>query len=248
MLTRPIHRITLSSQIADELQRLLLSGEFPVGSALPSEAELGRTFQCSRGAIREALRSLEQMGILRRAPNGRELFVCALEPEKVSESFQMYVHLSQATYGEFFEVLEGMEAWVAASAAANREAHALERMAELHERTAITSGDLLEVEQGFHTLLGEATGNRLLVVILKPVRTILDEVIRGMAPKLGTTAMSGTARAHTEILDAIKSGDEARASDWAYRHASAFRRNLSLLNRAEGDAIRPLAQDDISHS
>ena len=104
--TRPVRRVTLSGQVADELRRLALSGAIPVGGALPSEAELGRRFGCSRGAVREALRGLEQMGIVRRAPNGRQLVVASITSDKFSESFQLFVHLSEVSYGELFEFLE----------------------------------------------------------------------------------------------------------------------------------------------
>ncbi len=242
-VTRPVRRVTLSDQVAEELRRLALSGAIPVGGALPSEAALTRMFQCSRGAVREALRGLEQLGILRRAPNGRELVVGPVTPEKFSESFQLYVHLSEVTYAEFFEFLEGMERWTAGLAAANREEQALARLALLHQKPVTSLQTLIEVEEEFHDLLAEATGNRLLVVARKPVRAVLHDALVAMIPLMAESAIGATLRAHEEMLGAIRAGDTGRAGDWAYRHSRAFRNALPLLGKVETDPVLPLSSE-----
>lgn len=238
---RPVRRVTLSGQVAEQLRNLALSGAVPVGEALPSEAELSRMFQCSRGAVREALRSLEQLGIVRRAPNGRELLVAPVGPEKVSESFQLYVHLSEVTYGEFFEFLEGMERWIASRAAVRKEPQALARLAALQEQPIDSLATLLAVEEEFHDLLAEATGNRLIVVARRPIRALLHDALAAMIPLMEEAAISATRRAHAAILGAVRVGEEAVAGDWAYRHSHAFRRALSLLQREESEPMRPLS-------
>lgn len=240
---RPVRRVTLSGQVADQLRSLALSGAVPVGGALPSEAELSRMFQCSRGAVREALRSLEQMGIVRRAPNGRELLVASVAPEKISDSFQLYVHLSEVTFGEFFEFLEGMERWIAGRAAARQERQALTRLGALLAQPIGDMQSLVAVEEEFHDLLAAATGNRLIVVARKPIRALLHDALAAMIPLMAESAIGATLRAHAEILAAVRAGDEGAAGDWAYRHSHAFRRALALLNTAESEPMRPLSAE-----
>ncbi|HEY4686004.1 MAG TPA: FCD domain-containing protein [Dehalococcoidia bacterium] len=239
--TRPVRRVTLSGQVADELRRLALSGAIPVGGALPSEAELGRRFGCSRGAVREALRGLEQMGIVRRAPNGRQLVVASITSDKFSESFQLFVHLSEVSYGELFEFLEGTERWAAELAAVSRQEEPLARLAALREKRIDSLDALVEVEEEFHDILAETTGNRLLVVARKPLRAVLHDAIAAMVPLMGPTAISGTVRAHGEIIKAIKAGDSEAAGNWAYRHAHAFREALALLGKTESEPARHLS-------
>jgi GntR family transcriptional regulator len=57
-------RISLSRQIADHLRREIHAGRFARTGRLPSEVVLGRDFQVSRGTVREALRALEQEGLV----------------------------------------------------------------------------------------------------------------------------------------------------------------------------------------
>ncbi|MDQ7859086.1 MAG: GntR family transcriptional regulator [Armatimonadota bacterium] len=57
-------RISLSRQIADQLRREIHAGSFASTGRLPSELVLGRDFRVSRATVREALRALEQEGLV----------------------------------------------------------------------------------------------------------------------------------------------------------------------------------------
>lgn len=61
-------RITLHRQLSDELLRRIRDGEYPVGSNLPTEAELCERFNVSRHTAREATRRLLDMGLVVRKP------------------------------------------------------------------------------------------------------------------------------------------------------------------------------------
>ncbi|WP_113705334.1 GntR family transcriptional regulator [Nonomuraea lactucae] len=57
------------TQIADRLRKRIASGEFPPGSALPSEAALGRGFGVARNTVRRGLAILEDEGLLVTIPS-----------------------------------------------------------------------------------------------------------------------------------------------------------------------------------
>ena len=76
---RPMYR-----KIADELLNGISSGIFPVGSLLPGELDLIQRYSSSRHTVREALRMLEDIGIVKRqrgrvtlvlSPDARPAFV-----------------------------------------------------------------------------------------------------------------------------------------------------------------------------
>lgn len=56
-------RKSLGRELADELRRRILAGDFPPGSKLPSEAEIGAEYEVSRVTVRTALQSLESRGL-----------------------------------------------------------------------------------------------------------------------------------------------------------------------------------------
>jgi DNA-binding FadR family transcriptional regulator len=62
---RPIRRQKLSEAVEEELERLIRSGEYPAGAALPSERELMGLFDVGRPSIREALSALARKGLVK---------------------------------------------------------------------------------------------------------------------------------------------------------------------------------------
>ena len=63
----------LYRQIADQIARLIASGEFPPGARLPAERELASSLGVSRASVREAIISLEIAGLGRGARRYRDL-------------------------------------------------------------------------------------------------------------------------------------------------------------------------------
>lgn len=61
---------TKAEDIAAQLRFEILSGHYRPGTRLPSERELALRFEASRGAVREALKKLEQLGIAQVLPGG----------------------------------------------------------------------------------------------------------------------------------------------------------------------------------
>ncbi len=57
-------------EIAESLTRDILNGQYRVGERLPSERDLSTRFEANRGAVREAMKKLEQLGIADIQPGG----------------------------------------------------------------------------------------------------------------------------------------------------------------------------------
>jgi DNA-binding GntR family transcriptional regulator len=61
---RPTHGEYVYVQLANELARLIGTGEYPVGSTLPSEAALSKSYRLARPTIRQALAELRDRGLI----------------------------------------------------------------------------------------------------------------------------------------------------------------------------------------
>jgi DNA-binding FadR family transcriptional regulator len=240
IVARPVRRVTVRAQIVEELQRLVLTGEVGVGEPLPSEAELCRLFQCSRGAVREALRSLEEAGLVARAANGRELIVQPVTLDKVSNAVQLYMHQSEVTFDELFEFFEGVEPWMTRRAAMRRSPELLERLQAVHEQRPTDTESFIATEEAFHALLEAMCGNRLLAAARKPLHDALHIAMTEIAPRMGRTMIDETVEAHGRILDAVAAGDGEAAAQAAVRHTAAYRRWLEAIGKAAQDPVRPL--------
>lgn len=65
-----IKRVLKHEEIADSLTRDILQGQYRTGERLPSERDLSARFEANRGAVREAMKKLEQLGIADVQPGG----------------------------------------------------------------------------------------------------------------------------------------------------------------------------------
>jgi GntR family transcriptional regulator, transcriptional repressor for pyruvate dehydrogenase complex len=62
---QPVRRESVGDQVFGRLRDAILTGGHPAGSALPAERELAESFGCNRHAVREALRRLQQVRLVR---------------------------------------------------------------------------------------------------------------------------------------------------------------------------------------
>jgi GntR family transcriptional repressor for pyruvate dehydrogenase complex len=69
-MLRAVANTTLADQVFGQLATEIASGRYPPGSAIPSERTLSEVFEVNRHVVREALKRLEQIGLLAIAQGG----------------------------------------------------------------------------------------------------------------------------------------------------------------------------------
>jgi DNA-binding FadR family transcriptional regulator len=238
-LVQPVQRFSMREQLAHELQRLIMTGNFPIGTPLPSEAQIGQTFRCSRSVVREALRDVEQIGLVERAYNGRELIVQPPSLDRVSHAMRLYMEMQGITMHELFECLELLDPIASRLAAERADAGLVAALTDMNDESLLTVENLPETEVQFHLRLTEASHNRLFVAAWKPIFDAFGVVVAGVAPMMGRTMVTGSQRAHAEVIRAIAAGDPGGAEAWSRRHCAAFRRELNRGGRSPNDPVRP---------
>ncbi|MBP0599263.1 FadR family transcriptional regulator [Herbaspirillum sp. LeCh32-8] len=150
----------LYRQIGDQLRKLIVDGEFPVGSRLPSERDLSVQLGVSRPSLREALIALEVEGYIE-VRMGSGIYVCPPAPREGQidlSSEEGPLELIRAR-----EMIEGEVADAAARNATEAQIEAIEdafRLMIAHTDAGINP---LEADRLFHIRVAEATGNSVLV-------------------------------------------------------------------------------------
>ncbi|PRI11604.1 FadR/GntR family transcriptional regulator [Leucobacter massiliensis] len=218
------HRFTAASpvytyqRIVEQIEEAILSGEFPVGSQLPSERELMVQFGVSRPTVREALRVLQSMGLLEPRPGTRGgPVVLAPSADTLGRSFRTM--LGTATLGlaelvQFRIVLDGSASELAAirhdAEQLGRMRDAIERMREAAERDA---PDFAEADLSFHERIWEASGNRILSLSGQAVAGALRELLQRDAERSGgdPAVKRDSARIDGGLFAAIERRDAAEA-------------------------------------
>jgi DNA-binding FadR family transcriptional regulator len=236
----------LYRQISNQLRALILSGEFPINSRLPAERELALQLGVSRPSLREALIALEVEGYIE-VRMGSGIYVCA-PPGK---GFDLSAEEAPLELIRARSLIEGEIA--ATAAKMGRKAHfdAIEDAIRQMEADAGAGRKPLEADRLFHVRLAEATGNSVLVGV---VRRLFDARLGPLFDQLHSHFETGKVWAqaiaeHRDILQALRAKDADGARAAMHRHMDiAFRRLTSSLTRAPkksgapaNAAKRPLA-------
>lgn len=206
-------RQTLADQLYGQILEQVVSGTLGQGERLPSENRIASAFGVSRPVVREALRKLQEDGLVE-ARRGVGSFVRRRPPEKLIE---------YATAGSVAGLMRAMEARITVEHATSRmaalrasprdlariEAALLQLEASMQARTPSVAEDY-----DFHRAIAAASGNDVFIQMLDCTR---DLIARGIdvAQKLtreGSQArLDLVIREHRQIFEAIRAGDSEAA-------------------------------------
>lgn len=216
----------LSERVAEALTERLDQGQWAPGDRLPTEHELAATFDVSRTVIREAISRLRQAGRLETV-QGSGTFVAA--PPAPPSLLRHEDH--QANLPTLVQVLElrrGLEAESAAMAARRRthdQVMALRGTLQAIEQTVGSTQMPVELTLRLPMQIAQATGNPLYVSQLESLhRYLIGQAGLPAAPDSAVAPPWTAETAHQvmeelrALVDAIATGDAARARREAIRH------------------------------
>jgi GntR family transcriptional repressor for pyruvate dehydrogenase complex len=212
--------LSANYQIESYLQDRILSGEWPTGFKLPSEAGLQKQFGASRTVIREAIRRLQGRGLLKTV-NGSGSYVSGGQLEHVSQAFNAYSMLTSddKTFGDLLELRMAIEGDAAAKVAIRRSSDDWQcldaRLAAMDAAHVVEEFAILDID--FHIELLRLSGNGLFASLGKALRGRWVRLAFDAFHK-GEGLREATMMEHREIRRAIISGDPAVAREAARKH------------------------------
>jgi DNA-binding FadR family transcriptional regulator len=112
----PIQRETVMSMVARRIEQLVRSGELKAGDRLPPEPDLAQMLRVSRGSLREALKGLMYLGLIKsRAGDGT--YIQSSLSRVLNQHFQWMILLDEVKHLEIYELRKIIEPDAAALAA-----------------------------------------------------------------------------------------------------------------------------------
>jgi DNA-binding FadR family transcriptional regulator len=164
----PVKRRKVYEEVAQRLEELMLSGDLRPGDVLPSERDLMDKFGVGRSAIREALFSLQRMGLVS-IRNGERAFVTKPTPEAVVAELSGAVRhlLAQPDGAKHMQQARGLhERSLARHAASHATEEDISRLAAALERNRLAINDaktFTRTDVEFHLVLAEIARNPVIV-------------------------------------------------------------------------------------
>jgi DNA-binding GntR family transcriptional regulator len=201
-----LDRSTLRERALEALRSAITSGRYRPGDHL-GEVELATHLGVSRGTVREALRHLQQEGLVT-AGNRGMLRVNSISPTEVRELFRVRAALESLAASEIIRSTERSRA-----------------VAALHEaltRLESTKGDFeanLEADLHFHLLLCELSGNSMLVEAWRYLEGRIRVTIMNYESDEKPRMMARDR--HLPVVEAIERGDVNAAVQVVEEHMAA---------------------------
>jgi len=223
-LYKVIQASRLYEQIVQQIEESILKGELSEGSQLPAERDLAEQFGVSRTAVREAIKALQEKGLVDAFP-GRGTFVTNGTSNSMRRSLDRIIKSGDpdgwAYLVEVREILEPEIAALAAIRADEQDLAAMREALDVMDNAAWDSDAFMEADLDFHLALAEAAANPIVLSLIDSIVGLLREQ-RLRIFRIGGGPQRGQHH-HKRILEAITRHDLQGARAAMQAHLSQVR-------------------------
>ncbi len=232
---RPVPTDRISQFIVDQIKEAVFQKKLNPGDKLPSERQLMSQFKTSRVTMREALRTLEQFGILeiRRGMEGGA-FIRDPNTKFVSNFLQDMFSMGKIKISDLTEARMAIEPFSVKLAAEritegslNKVKQNIQEAAECLNKGNTKDARLLDLE--FHRLIASASQNPVIFFMIDSIMDIMENNISSI-PLAGKT-VERTNQYHEQIYVALKDREARKAQDLMLEHIQQIHDALEALSK-----------------
>jgi len=209
------------------------AGNLKPGDRLPPERQLAVLFAVSRNSLREAIKSLEQKGVLESRP-GAGTFIAETSQADLARHFEEIFNQERHRLEDIFELRLLLEPQIAHLAAGRISRQALDHLHELivaHECALEEDSSIHEFDLSFHDTIALATGNQSIVRLMEEMHDLFNESRDETLQSPARCRMS--LEDHRKILDALRNGDSEAARIAMTEHLTHTREIVFTSNDGE---------------
>ena len=193
-------------KVIEHIKNEIWQGTLKRGERLPPERELAETLGVSRNSVREAIRTLGLMGFVSSTQGAGNFVTCDIE-QNLRESFRMMVMLGETNFLQISQLRCGIEtenARLAAERIQPKQAARLKELARLM-REEPDAQKASRYDQEFHSLLCEASGNRLIKSLFSDMLSTFNDFISTMYARIMEDSRQAEAlhSAHQRLAEAL---------------------------------------------
>jgi GntR family transcriptional repressor for pyruvate dehydrogenase complex len=218
----------LYQQIVQQIEESIDKGELKEGDQLPAERELAQQFGVSRTAVREAVKTLSEKGLVE-AYAGRGTFITNGSTNSIRNTLDRMIRNGPlegtAHLAEMREILEPEIAFLAAKRADQETISAMQESISVMDAARMDPEAFIEGDLDFHLALAEAAGNPLILSLIDSIVGLLRE------QRMRTYYTEGGPERgqyhHKRILEAIEHRDPQGARDAMRAHLRQVREDSS---------------------
>ena len=226
--------------VVGQIQEAILDGRLKTGDTLPSERQLKEMFNISRGTLREALRVLEQKGLIEiKLGVGGGSVVKDVNADQISESLGLLIRSQKVSLNHLAEFREDVEGIVAARAAGRRSNTDILGLKEFlaKARKCIEGGTsqrdaFIEIDKQIHMTLARIAENPIYISVLHSVHDNIHRYYDQFLPMDGPELQEN----YQDLCNLVKAVEKGQA-DYARRlardHVHRFNQYMRSREQAE---------------
>lgn len=235
-----IPRERVSDRVAQELLRLIATGELAPGERLPGERQLAEMMSVSRVSIRAALQQLKARGVVRAVQGGGTRVVAAAD--ELESSLATLVRVDPANLRDLMELRASLEVWAARRAAeranGNQKAEIARRLDVMRDPNR-PSKHKAEDDLNFHLAIAKASGSAVYLHLMSVLSDILEDMFSYHRYALYAQPEDDRLflEDHTRIAAAIDSGDGTRAAEAMEQHLAHVKARYREDGSSYGESL-----------
>ena len=244
--TQTVGRRRRSHEIVELLEKAITSGEYTVGSQLPSEKILAERFGVGRPSIREALFLLQQQGFVDVTSGSRARVTAPTSSFLIGQLTGFVKRVSataqgQAQMEEARLLFEAGVAWQAAQVATDEDIARLKKALDANVSALGNTAEFIRTDVAFHYELNVITRNPVFAAVYDIlVEWLLDQrTITIHMPDADRLSV----RDHTSIYEAVAAHDPMRAFHEMGSHLRLISQLYHESKRLSDEILRDIARD-----
>ena len=215
--------------VLEHVEAQLVEGTLAPGDRLPGERALSAELGVGRSSVREALRVLEVLGLIRThagsGPNAGAIII-STPGGAMSALMRLQVAARGFPVADIVRTRLILETSVAGDLAVDAapDLGAAERILDAMDSPDLEAAEFLALDAAFHLALAEASGNQVITATMAGLRSGIEGyALAGLATISDWSATSGRLRReHRGIVDAIRAADAATARTRIHDHISGY--------------------------
>ncbi|MDY0910750.1 FadR/GntR family transcriptional regulator [Microbacterium sp. CFBP9034] len=215
--------------VLERIETDLLDGRLRPGDRLPPERELASTLGVGRSSVREALRVLEVMGLIRTGTGSGPTsgaIIIATPRGGMSALLRLQVAAQGFPLDDVVRTRLVLESAVIDALASDpdRDTGDARSVVDAMDAADLTPAEFLSLDAQLHLALAEASGNVVIAAMMAGLRTAIESYVQAGAEGIADwdAAAARLRREHRSILDAVDAGDAERARTLIHDHITGY--------------------------
>jgi GntR family transcriptional repressor for pyruvate dehydrogenase complex len=232
MLDISVSKQSIPDSVSKQIQQLIAKRKLKAGDKLPSQRDLAEQLGVGRPAIREALKRLEAMGIVK-VQHGKSSTIEKVDLSTIMGNVSNLLELAPIDVLQLLEAKEIIEfkcSELASQRATEKDLIEMKGYLEEMEKNKKNPKVHAEADYLFHFTIVKAADNPFIIEIMKVLGKMIEKAIEETAIEDDLIGRERAMRYHRSLYRAIRQKDGKKAAEVLHKHSLESRGRYEMMH------------------